>query len=130
MTLPERRARSAAALAAAIEHVMRISDDDGDVAVLLSTASLDPRRLEALVGRLTARTRVAIAPGTPLAALITGEVVRSSWRAGCPPQPGSLFCQWQFLHQLATGSPLTETEPPDGDVYGHLEMLRAAHDQP
>ena len=112
---------------------MRVSDDDGDVAVLLSAASVDPAVLQALVGRLTARTSAPIRPGTPLAALITGEPVRQAWRAGCPPSAGSLFAQWQFLHQLDTGGATTVPgqvdDPPVGDVYGHLESLRAAYDQ-
>lgn len=84
------------------EHAMRISGDEGLVA-LLDHAFQDAPAASAMVGRILVRSGSSLPPATPISCLLTGASLDPQWRRVCPVQPGSLMAQLEQLRLLTGG---------------------------
>lgn len=120
-----------AVLAAALEQVMRFSDADEDVLLLLPN---QPGTLAAATatGRLLSRwtalppttnlPRVTLRAGCPLLAYGCAADLDVSWRQWTPPVAGSLYADLLQLRSLLDVP--ADAEAEFSDAYAELETLR------
>jgi hypothetical protein len=94
----------------AVEHTMRITDDEPGAWVLISSPRGSQEMLVAL-GRLLATTSTPLTPGSPLVCWATGEPGPvPGWRDALPENPSSLWSRLEFLRTITDPAETGETE--------------------
>lgn len=108
---------------ACCEQLMRVLDDEIDVAraALLVRRGQAHRAVGAAGGRDGGAAELLLAAGTPMAAEVTGEPVRTDWRAAVPPRDGSV---WRQLEDLRAITGQHADSGPAGTLPAPLEELQ------
>jgi hypothetical protein len=112
-------------LSLAVEHAMRISDDESVVAALVFAPEVPRTRYE-LLGRVVETREDAPGPDTPLALWCHGGSLDPHWRQRICPRPNSLYTTLEQLRELKT---LVHPLPESANALEELRALRSALDR-
>ncbi len=110
----------------AIEHAMRVSDDDSEVVKLitiLSSNKSDFKKLKSHVGSLLLKEKLP-SNKTPLLSLINKTPITSKWRNEVGVKPGSLYDELIYLESI-----LKISKSPQTCIYHRLEMARSTKEE-
>jgi hypothetical protein len=110
----------------AIEHAMRVSDDDSEVVKLitiLSNTKSDSKKLKSHVGSLLLKEKLP-SNKTPLLSLINKTPITSKWRNEVGIKPGSLYDELIYLENI-----LQISNSPQTCIYRRLEKARSAKEE-
>jgi hypothetical protein len=110
----------------AIEHAMRVSDDDSEVVRLINLFSnnkSDSRKLKSHIGTLLLKEKLP-SNKTPLLSLINKTPIASKWRKEVGIKPGSLYDELIYLENI-----LQINHNPLACVYHRLEVARSLKEE-